>query len=173
MTTSFQRVAHKHCRDGEEAEGRKRIHAPSLPGRRAHARRQGEPPTTALGDDPRNSASGRADPRPHRHPQQLDPKLTDAARLDRLGAVALQKWPHLGSERGILLAMRGPKPALSTGAVSFQCRRSASQNERIHCAGVFYLAGSLTFLSARRRRFPPAAKRRIRGFAGCRWRFRP
>jgi hypothetical protein len=61
--------------------------------------------------------------------------ITDAARLDRLGAVALQKWPHLGSERGILLAMRGPKPALSAGAVSFRCTRSTSRNERIHCAG--------------------------------------
>jgi hypothetical protein len=67
---------------------------------------------------------------------------------------------------------RGPKPTLSAGPVSFQCRRSASRNERVHCAGVSDVAGSLTFLSARRRRFPPAAKRRIRGFAGCRWRFR-
>jgi hypothetical protein len=72
--------------------------------------------------------------------------ITDAARLDRLGAVALQKWPHLGSERGILLAMRGPKPALSAGAVSFRCTRSTSRNERIHCAGRLR-PGGISYLS--------------------------
>jgi hypothetical protein len=41
MTASFQRVAHKHCRDGEEAEGGKGIHALSLAGRRASAARHG------------------------------------------------------------------------------------------------------------------------------------
>jgi hypothetical protein len=43
MTTSFQRVAHKHRRDGEEAEGRKGIHTLSLPDRKPHAGGQGEP----------------------------------------------------------------------------------------------------------------------------------
>jgi hypothetical protein len=62
-TTSFQRVAHEHYRDGEEAEGGKEIHAPSLAGCKAHAVRQKNRQMAVLGDDARNSASGPADPR--------------------------------------------------------------------------------------------------------------
>jgi hypothetical protein len=44
MATSFQRVAHKHCRDGDEAKGRKGIHAPSLAGRKTRTRVDKENP---------------------------------------------------------------------------------------------------------------------------------
>src|ERR1700722_9141312 len=44
MATSFQRVAYKHCRDGDEAKGRKGIHAPSLAGRKTRTRVDKENP---------------------------------------------------------------------------------------------------------------------------------